>query len=129
MNNLHGHSTEHSSTGSSQVNKMDDLHLSVAREFTETPGPRSPDEGKFSGKEFLDKLLLVKFDDAVERKVKLHINLDGTAGYATSFLEAAFGGLARLHPPKLVLKTIEFTSDDEPYLIDEIRQYIKEARE
>jgi hypothetical protein len=55
--------------------------------------------------------------------------LDDTAGYATSFLEAAFGGLAREYPIDEVLATLEFTSADEPYLPEEIREYIKEARD
>ena len=55
--------------------------------------------------------------------------LAGTAGYATSFLEAAFGGLAREYPISDVLATLEFKSDDEPYLAEEIRSYIREARD
>lgn len=54
--------------------------------------------------------------------------MDGVAGYATSFLEAAFGGLAREFPIEEVVETINFKSDEEPYLIKEIQQYIREAR-
>ncbi len=108
---------------------MEKVQLNVAKEFSDTPGPRSPEEGKFSGKEFLDKLLLVRFEQAIRDKCKLHVDLDGTAGYATSFLEAAFGGLARVHPPELVFKTLEFSSQDEPYREDEIKEYIRGARD
>jgi hypothetical protein len=55
------------------------------------------------------------------------VDLDGTMGYATSFLEEAFGGLARKHPDEEVLNHLRFCSKDEPYLIDELTQYIKEA--
>ena len=105
------------------------MFLTIATEFSKTPGPRDPEEGDFSGKVFLETLLLPKFQRAVEAGEKLIVNLDGVEGYATSFLEASFGGLARLHPQNLVLKTIEFISHDEPFLIDEICGYIKNARD
>ena len=106
-----------------------EVRLNVAKEFSRTPGPRSPDEGKYSGKEFLDTLLRKRFLQAVERGTSLHIILDGTAGYASSFLESAFGGLAREYEPAVVLRTLGFTSDEEPYLVDEIREYIEGARD
>ena len=53
------------------------------------------------------------------------INLDGTAGYATSFLDEAFGGLSRAHGKDLVIKKISFISFEEPYLIEEIISYMK----
>lgn len=110
------------------MTEMEDLYLNVASEFSDTPGPRSRDEGEFSGQEFLDNILRPRFEEALRNKTLLHINLDGTAGYATSFLEAAFGGLARQFPPETLLKVLTFTSRDEPYLIEEITEYIKEAR-
>ncbi len=103
------------------------IRLSVAKDFSRTPGPRRAKEGKFSGEEFLT-LLRQRYDEAVARKTKLLVDLDGAAGYATSFLEAAFGGLARAIPPDEVLNTIELKSDDEPDLIEEIKQYIADAR-
>lgn len=104
------------------------LKISVSREFSETPGPRFKAEGDFSGQEFLEKLLLPAYKQAVVEDGTLLIDLDGTEGYATSFLEAAFGELARQYPPDQVLSHLEFKSDDEPYLIEEIKRYIAEAR-
>jgi hypothetical protein len=100
--------------------------LSVARDFSRTPGPRRVEEGKYSGDEFL-QLLRDRFDQAVSRGVTLLVDLDGAAGYATSFLEAAFGGLARERDQNLVEQTLQFKSLDEPDLEEEIRQYIREA--
>jgi hypothetical protein len=104
------------------------LLLSIANEFSETPGPRSRVEGDFSGELFLEELLLPRYAQALAQKTALTIDLDGTEGYATSFLESAFGGLARSYEPEQVLKTINFKSEDEPYLIEEIKKYIGEAR-
>ena len=103
------------------------IHLSVAKEFSETPGPRAREEGEFSGEQFLDEVLAPKFEQARRERVTLTVDLDGTEGYATSFLEAAFGELARRYSPREVLETVRFKSDDEPYLIDEVRRYISEA--
>ena len=99
----------------------------VAKDFSRTPGPRRRAEGKFSGEEFLD-MLKKRYVEAVENKSVLIIDLDGAAGYATSFLEAAFGGLAREFDQEEVQQTLQIKSDEEPDLIDEIGRYITEAR-
>lgn len=104
------------------------LKISIAKDYSDTPGPRAKDEGEFSGQEFLEKLLLPAFEQARSERGGLLIDLDGTEGYATSFLEAAFGELARKYPSAEVLSILSFKSDDEPYLIDEIKKYISEAR-
>lgn len=103
------------------------IHIRIAKDFSDTPGPRDRDEGKHSGAEFLDSLLAPKFKLALESNSKLFIDLDGTEGYATSFLESSFGGLARMYDPQQVLKHIEIVSTEEPYLTDEIKKYIREA--
>ena len=59
--------------------------------------------------------------------MKLIVDLDGAAGYATSFLEEAFGGLAREFGSQAVSNTLELKSNDEPYLVDEILTYIRNA--
>ena len=69
--------------------------IRIANEFSETPGPRSRDEGDYSGQQFLEEILKPKFEEAKKTKQKLIVDLDGTYGYATSFLESVFGGLAR----------------------------------
>lgn len=108
---------------------MAKIYLGVAKEFTDTPGPRSREEGEHSGQEFLETLLKPKFQQAISQATKLLVDLDQTEGYATSFLEAAFGGLAREFGPDKVLEHIEFKCDDEPYLEDEIKRYIREANQ
>lgn len=70
-----------------------------------------------------------RFVAAKAQAVKLVVDLDGAAGYPTSFLESAFGGLARLEGPDTVLTYLELKSDDEPDLIEEITQYIRDAEE
>lgn len=100
----------------------------VAREFSPTPGPRSPKEGPYSGEELLKKLSAL-LAIAIREDSHCEIDLDGTAGYATSFLEAVFGGLAREYGATEVRKRIVLISTEEPYLVDEIWGYVKDAGE
>jgi hypothetical protein len=104
------------------------MNIRIATDFSETPGSRSREEGEFSGEEFLERCLLPKFKEALDEQASLFIDLDETEGYSTSFLEAAFGGLARIYDPQLVLNRLKFKSLDEPGLPQEIQRYIIEAR-
>jgi hypothetical protein len=104
------------------------VRLSVARDFSDTPGPRYRKEGPHSGQEFYEEVLLPKFKEARQRGVKLLVDLDDTAGYATSFLEESFGNLAIEYGAKTVLANITVKSDDEAYLAEEIEKYVKEAK-
>lgn len=104
------------------------IAINISKEFAQAPGARNVDEGLFSGEDFLKRALLPRFKQALASGDTLFVDLDGTEGYATSFLEEAFGGLARIYPPTQVLETIDFKSLDEPLLVDEIRSYILEAR-
>jgi len=102
--------------------------IRIAKDFSETPGSRARDEGDFSGDEFLQDVLRPAYLQAVKDGSALTVDLDGTEGYATSFLEATFGGLAREFDAAEILRVISFKSDDEPFLIDEIKGYIADAR-
>lgn len=57
---------------------------------------------------------------------QLTVILDGGYGYATSFLEEAFGGLAR-EMRNSKIKDIIIISEEEPQLISKIQQYITDA--
>jgi len=103
------------------------LLLSV-KDFTITPGPRDKDEGSFSGIEFRENFMISKFENALNNNLKLYVNLDGTIGYGTSWLEEVFGGLARDYGVDNVLKTIKLITEEEPYLEDDIIGYIKDAK-
>jgi len=103
------------------------VDLSIAASFTATPGPRKRLEGEYSGEAFLESLLRPRFVSALDTGSVLCVNLDGAAGYPTSFLEEAFGGLAREFGPEKVQSNLELICDDEPYLAEDIRRYISEA--
>ena len=48
-------------------------------------------------------------------------------GYPTSFLEEAFGGLARIFGKSECRLRLSFISYDEPLLLDEIDEYIRNS--
>ena len=86
-------------------------------------------EGKFSGQEFRTSLLLPKLKQAIAAKCQLEVDLDGAAGYGTSFLEESFGGLIREDKVDLatIKQAVKFVSTEEPSLLDEIEQYLQDA--
>ena len=89
------------------------------------PGPRYIGQGKGSGEYFRNEFLLPAFEEAQEKSETLIIDMDGAKyGYPTSFLEEAFGGLARIKGINAVRETIKVVCSDEPLLIDEIEHYI-----
>jgi hypothetical protein len=105
---------------------MEKLTLRVV-EFSRTPGFRKIKDGPFSGELFLKDFLRPRFQKALDQNAILVVDLDGTAGYGTSFLEESFGGLSREHGAQTVFDHLEVISEDEPYLADDIRTYIEEA--
>jgi hypothetical protein len=105
------------------------MKIKIASDFTTAPGPRHVSEGKFSGEQFRVDLLLPKVMEASKLKCPLTIDLDGTSGFGTSFLEESFGGLIRENNLSLadLNAILRFKSDDEPDLLDEIKEYMEDA--
>jgi len=101
--------------------------LKISKDFSETPGARYYSDGNFSGEEFYEKILRYAFKEALEDDSKLVIDLDGTEGYATSFLDETFMRLAKEFGKETVLKNIELISIEEPDWKDEIISYIKDV--
>ena len=110
---------------------MNNVELKIATDFSKTPGARYKEEGDFSGEEFREEVLLPKYKEAKKNGCHLVVNLDGTAGLGTSFLEESFGGLIRINKLDYceLLDSLEFISMENPDYIDEIKDYLKEAYE
>ena len=68
---------------------------------------------------------------AIETKQRIVVDLDGTNGMGTSFLEEVFGGLIREEhfAYEDLKKYLDFISNEEPDLIEEIWGYIDDAQE
>ena len=101
------------------------INISIARDFTTTPGARSMNDGMYSGEEFRVNYLEKYFTDGSTDKIV--IDLDSVEGYSTAFLEEVFGGLVRDFGKDVVKKRMEFISIEEPLLLTEILEYIEKA--
>lgn len=80
---------------------MDKKLISIAKDFSKFPAGRYYDDGPFPGQKFREEFLIPAF----KTSNKIVVDLDGTLGYGSSFLEEAFGGLIRVH--HLTLKEIK----------------------
>jgi hypothetical protein len=98
--------------------------VNIAKDFTRFPSGRFKKNGNTSGEAFRERFL----ESQIQKGEIITIELDGTIGYGSSFLEEAFGGLVRklrLAPDKIQEK-INLISED-PSLIEEIKTYIEDA--
>lgn len=99
--------------------------ISVARDFSPDPGPRTIKQGRFSGEKF--RALLVK---ALKENDVVIVDLDGTTGFGSSFLNEAFGGLIRYEGFSRIdlKKRLKVRSaQDESYLVI-VEDSLNEAR-
>ena len=96
--------------------------ISIAKDFSPYPAGRFQADGDASGEVFRSKLVtLLK-----SGRQSIRVDLDGTEGYGSSFLEEAFGGLVREgFKPEHLLNVFDFKSVEDPTIIDEIKEYIQ----
>lgn len=100
------------------------------KDFSTTPGSRYKKEGRYSAEGFLEEVLekeFLKIQNSVDDI--LTVDLDGTFGYATSFLEEVFGGMARKYGADNIEDKINVVSSEEKWLLEDINGYIKDVRE
>lgn len=110
------------------------IQVSVAKDFSDSPGGRFRKDGDNSGEAFREDVLIPKFTEAFESGKKLLLDLDGTFGYPTSFISEVFEGMVEYiesvtgdyesNCRDLLLKTVEIKTDDEPELKTDIMEYI-----
>lgn len=89
-------------------------HKLIVLEYTEYPGPRYCDQGDCSGEDFYHTVLNNSFAESYQKHTQLIVDLDGTAGYASSFLDEAFGNLVYDFTLEIVKSKIEIVSKEEP---------------
>lgn len=101
------------------------MQIVISKDFSETLGGRYRDMGEYSAEEFRDDFLIPKFKESLLKGEKLLINFDGGYGYPVTFLEETFGGLKEVYEEEIILRTLEFVSEEEPEIIDEVTAFIK----
>ena len=86
-------------------------------EFSHSPGGRFKVHGPSSGEEYREEVLVPALKDAISADETLTVELDGTSGYGSSFLEEAFGGLIRKGgiAPTLVRRHLAVTANTPLY--------------
>lgn len=108
--------------------KSENMTINIATEFSRYPAGRFLTDGPFSGQKFRDEYLIPAIENLSEGALII-INLDGTRGYGSSFLEEAFGGLFRklkTFTLEQFKKTIKLNTSD-PSIEEEIFEYITKA--
>lgn len=65
--------------------------ITIATDFSPSPAGRHVGDGPFPGEVFREKLLI----PALQKNDAITVDLDGTDGFGSSFLDEAFGGLVR----------------------------------
>ncbi len=107
---------------------MVDRSITVGTDYSAAPGGRFASHGPHSGEDFRNTVLAPALKDANDQ---LTVFLDGTAGYAGSFLEEAFGGLVRVchFAPADLAKRLKVQARDSRYAIyvRMANQYLKDA--
>lgn len=101
---------------------MQEIRINIGREYSRYVAGRKISHGPFSGEGFRDKFLV----EPLKRGKKVIVELDDTAGYGSSFLEEAFGGLVRVGGFNFdqLKKQLTFESEDTA-LVNEIWHYIQ----
>jgi len=94
--------------------------LIIAKEFKDNPGARDREDGPHSGQQFLEEILLPRFNTAVKEEYILQVDLDGVWGYPSSFVSGSFGKLSMDRGSVLVMKHISFKSDKNPMRISKV---------
>lgn len=102
--------------------------ISIAKDYSETPLGRYPEDGDFSGTRFRQEFL----KPALDTESEVHVEIDGVEGYGSSFLDEAFGGLVReRHFTSQQLKQkLKIISSDPEFAIyrELIWKYINQAK-
>lgn len=100
--------------------------INIAADFSRTPGGRYRTDGPASGEEFRESVLI----PALEENNSIVIELDGTRGYPSSFLEEAFGGLVRrlhLSPAEFAQKIKIKASSAFNIYVQDIQAYVDQT--
>lgn len=102
------------------------IQINIAKDFSRTPGARNYSDGPFSGQEFYEKLLYPRFKDAISQSTKLEIILDGTAGFASSFINESFRLLGKEFGGDLVWSNLIIISNEVPKYIQKVKEALYE---
>lgn len=96
--------------------------INIKEDFSMYPGLRHCNLSDNSGEHFYHSLLNKTFKEAYDTNTILTVVLDGTDGYAPSFIDEAFGNLVYDFSLEEVKKHINIVSIEEPIWKDAIEK-------
>jgi len=99
--------------------------LIIAKEFVDNPGARDREDGANSGQQFLEDLFVKRFDKAVLENYIIMVDLTGVLGYPSSFVSGSFGKLSIERGSAILLKHLQFKSNNNPLNVDKVINEIK----
>lgn len=104
--------------------------INIAKDYTPFLGGRYEEDGEGNGTTFRRKFLVPPLRGSESEPVV--IVLDGAAGYPSSFLEEAFGGLVREEgfSAEAVLKKFRFQAEKPGFqrFIAQIESFVRDAK-
>lgn len=96
--------------------------INIAKDFSIFPGGRFKKDNKYSAEEFREQILIPQ----LKQHTKIMLELDGTRGYSSCFLEEVFGGLVRCGYTKQFIRENIILISSRKSLIREIQSYIQQ---
>ena len=101
--------------------------VKVGRDFSRFPAGRYKSDGPYSGELFRERFL----EPTIRAGDMAIVDLAGVEGYGSSFLEEAFGGLARISdlPTDRIESYISIMSNDPDLeaFVEDAKDYLNEA--
>lgn len=94
-----------------------------ATQYTRYPGGRLRKHGPFSGEAFREDVLW----PLLQNKQRIRVDLTGTYGFGSSFLDESFGEIGKRLGYENCQKQIFFVSEDDPTLVELIWTKIQKA--
>lgn len=94
------------------MDNSDACRYIVATQFSKYPGGRFKSDGRFSGEEFREEVLM----PMLARCQQITMVLTGANGYGASFLDESFGEIGKRLGEQECRKRIILVSDDDPTL-------------
>ena len=89
-------------------------------DFTEYPGVRYIGQGDDTGEQYYYEHIKPSFENCIKENKILVVDLDDTAGYASSFLDECFGNLVYDFDFDEIKKRLKIISTQEPDWIEVI---------
>lgn len=98
--------------------------ISIAAQYSASPGGRYRTDGPNSGQRFREDVLL----PTLNSQQNVIVDLDGVLGYGSSFLEEAFGGLVRAGLTEQDLRARLKIHSSLPVYVQRVWNYIHDAQ-